>query len=576
MRTAVRCLIVILIFWLADKAIAYQADEPLTAELVITGGKVVTMDDAMPVTEAIAVRGNRILDVGSKQEISRWIGPKTQHLALSSGQIVIPGLIEGHGHYVGFGESLMILDLASAESYDAIVAQVAAAAETASPGEWILGRGWHQSKWTTLPQPNFDGYPTHDALSAASPRNPVLLTHASGHMSLANAYAMQIAGVDSSTQDPNGGEILRRENGIPTGVFRETAMQFVSNAFGRDQRNQTPEQRLQRLRLAIQIAGQQCLRHGVTSFQDAGTSFNVLSVIQSMALRDELPVRLWVMVRDDIDRLESRLPRAKMIGFADDFLTVRAIKVSLDGALGPHGAWLLDPYDDLPTSTGLNTIDLDVVERTAQLAIKSDFQLCVHAIGDRANRETLDLFERVFQMQPSAMQRRWRIEHAQHLHPDDIPRFAQLGVIASMQGIHCTSDAVFVLQRLGQRRSQTGAYMWRNLLDSGAILCNGSDVPVEPIHPIASFYASVTRKLKNGTEFFPEQKMTRLEALRSYTINAAYAAFEESIKGSLVPGKLADLVVLDRDILECPEESILESQVLFTILGGKIVYSAEP
>jgi len=246
--------------------------------------------------------------------------------------------------------------------------------------------------------------------------------------------------------------------------------------------------------------------------------------------------------------------------------------VTLDGALGAHGAWLLEPYDDLPLSTGLNTVPLASLRQTADLAAKNNFQLCVHAIGDKANREALNAFEDAFRSHPTKESRRWRIEHAQHLHPDDIGRFAKLGIIASMQGIHCTSDAGYVAKRLGLRRAEEGAYVWQSLLKTGAVICNGTDVPVEDINPIKSFYASVTRKLPNGATFFGDQKMTREQALKSYTIHAAYAAFEEEIKGSLTPGKLADIVVLSRDIMTIPEDQILGTEVVLTIVGGRVMY----
>ena len=300
---------------------------------------------------------------------------------------------------------------------------------------------------------------------------------------------------------------------------------------------------------------------------------STVELLKSLAASDQLPVRLWVMIRDNNDRMRGRLPAYKMIGFGNNRLTCRALKRSIDGALGPHGAWLLAPYSDLPTSSGLNTATVESVSETAELAVKNGFQMCIHAIGDRANREVLDIFEQKFRNYPSATNRRWRVEHAQHLHPDDIARFGKLGVIASMQAVHCTSDAVFVPKRLGMKRSKEGAYVWKSLMKSGAIVTNGTDAPVESIDPFASLYASVTRKLADGVTFFPEQAMTREEALRSYTIDCAYAAFEENLKGSLVVGKLADVVVLSHNLIDCPDEDILKTKVEMTILGGKIAYT---
>jgi predicted amidohydrolase YtcJ len=279
------------------------------------------------------------------------------------------------------------------------------------------------------------------------------------------------------------------------------------------------------------------------------------------------------MIRDNNDRMSLLLPRYKMVGYGNDFLTVRALKRSIDGALGPHGAWLLAPYSDMPTSSGLNTAEVSSVTRTAELALQYDFQMCVHAIGDRANREVLDIYEQLIKSSPSAIPKRWRVEHAQHLHPDDIPRFAELDVIASMQGVHCTSDAVFVPKRLGMKRSKEGAYVWQSLLKSGALVTNGTDAPVEDVNPIPSYYATVTRQLADGVTFFPEECLTREQALRSYTIDCAYAAFEETQKGSLVPGKFADIVVLSNDLLKCNDEEIKNTEVIHTIVGGKIKYS---
>lgn len=546
-----------------------------TADLVLRNGKIVTLDERQPVVQALAVRGDRIAAIGSDADLASWIGSQTKVLDLA-GRLAIPGFIEGHGHFVGLGQSKMVLDLRAARTWEDIIRQVAEAAAKAPAGEWIVGGGWHQEKWLARPEPHVQGYPTHDRLSAATPRNPVLLTHASGHMSFANALAMRLAGITAQTANPPGGEILRDAQGNPTGAFRETAQELLSRAYAQAARARSPQEQARDLHTAIRLAQEECLAKGVTSFQDAGSSFDVIDTFKALADQGKLQVRLWVMVREGNAQLAKRLAAYRLIGHGNQYLTVRGIKRSLDGALGPHGAWLLEPYDDLPTSTGLNLISVASLRETAELALKHDFQLCVHAIGDRANRETLNVFEEVFRENPSKASRRWRIEHAQHLHPDDIPRFGKLGVIASMQGNHCTSDAVFVLQRLGHRRAAQGAYVWQSLMRSGAIVTNGTDAPVEDLNPIGSFYASVTRRLPDGREFFPEQKMTREQALRSYTTLAAYAAFEEDLKGTLTPGKLADVVVLSQDILTVPEDQILTARVVWTIVGGKVVHERRP
>jgi predicted amidohydrolase YtcJ len=279
------------------------------------------------------------------------------------------------------------------------------------------------------------------------------------------------------------------------------------------------------------------------------------------------------MVRAGVGELSKKLPAYRTIGHAGNHLTVRAIKLSLDGALGSRGAWLLAPYSDLPSSTGLNTVPVEQARETARLALQHGYQFCVHAIGDRANRETLDIFEQSYRSS-SSKDLRWRVEHAQHLSLDDIPRFGRLGVIAAMQGVHCTSDAPFVPARLGDRRAEEGAYVWQKLMQSGAVVTNGTDAPVEDVDPIASYYASVTRRLSGGKTFYPDQKMTRMEALASYTRRAAYSAFEEDLKGTLAPGMLADITVLTKDITTVPDEEIRSARVAYTVVGGRVAYDA--
>jgi predicted amidohydrolase YtcJ len=541
------------------------------ATLVLRNGKIVTVDERLPLGQAIAVRGDRILAVGSNDEIQRYITSSTQVIDLA-GKLAIPGFIEGHGHFLGIGQAKMILDLMNVKTWDEIVIRVKEAAAKAKPGEWILGRGWHQEKWEKVPQPNVEGFPTHASLSAVSPHNPVLLTHASGHAGFANAKALELAGITSKTPDPKGGEILKDPNGNPTGLLRETAQDLVRAVYRASRAGMSQSEIEAEVRRQAELAAQECLSKGITSFQDAGSSFSVIDVLRKLADEGNLPMRLWVMIRANNQELARNLARYKMIGYGNNHLTVRAIKWSIDGALGPRGAWLLEPYSDLPTSTGLNTASIEDVTESARLALEHGYQLCVHAIGDRANREVLNIFEKVFSAHPDTKNVRWRIEHAQHLHPDDIPRFGKLGVIASMQGVHCTSDAVFVPARLGPKRSEEGAYVWQKLMKSGAIVTNGTDAPVEDVSPIASFYASVTRRLADGSTFYPDQRMTREEALKSYTLNCAYAAFEEDLKGSLTPGKLADITILSKDILTIPEEEILTTEVVYTIVGGKIAY----
>lgn len=544
------------------------------ADLVLTNGKIVTMDEVRPVAHALAVRGDRIVAVGESKKIRAYIGEATKVIDLGE-MLAIPGFIDSHGHFSGVGEAKMILDLTKAKSWEEVVALVGEAAKKAQPGEWIKGRGWHQEKWDKAPQPGIHGLPFHHELSRVTPDNPVLLEHASGHSCLANAKAMELAGVTSKTADPPGGEIIKDAQGNPIGAFLEAAQGLVGRAqWGREMKR-TPEERAAREKQVIELAVEECLSKGITTFCDAGASFSTVDMYRALAEEGKLGVRLWVMMNEDNESLKGRLAQYKIIGAGENHLTVRAIKRFLDGALGAHGAWLLEPYSDLPSSVGLNATPIEVMKETARLAIENGFQLCTHAIGDRANREILNIYEEAFAAHPEKKDLRWRIEHAQHLHPDDIPRFGNLGVIAAVQGIHCTSDGPWVPKRLGEKRSQEGAYVWRDLIKTGAVISNGTDAPVEDVDPVACFYASVTRKTKDGTFFFPGQRLNRDEALRSYTLNGAYAAFQEDLIGSLTPGKLADITVLSRDIMTIPEEEILTASVLYTIVGGKVLYKRE-
>ena len=544
-----------------------QAVEP--ADLVLVNGRIVTVDDGLPEASWIAVRGDRIAALGTDPKgYERLVGDATETIDLA-GALAVPGLIESHGHFTSLGASKLVLDLTKARSFDDIVALVAEAVAAAQPGEWILGRGWHQDKWDRVPEPNVAGLPFHDALSRVSPANPVLLTHASGHSSLANAKAMELSGISATTSDPAGGQVVRDARGRAIGAFVETAQGLVRYRAAHDG---SPEEARARLRKQIELASRECLVHGVTTFHDAGSSFATIDLYKAMAEEGALPVRLYVMLSADSKALAARGLDYRMIGAVDNHLTVRAVKRLIDGALGAHGAWLLEPYADLPASTGLNTEALDEMRATAAFAIENGFQLATHAIGDRGNRETLDIYEEAFKARPDKTDLRWRVEHAQHLDPADIPRFAALGVIPAMQAIHCTSDAPWVFKRLGAERAEKGAYVWRKLMDAGSFIPNGTDVPVEPIAPMSCFFAAVTRRLADGSTFFPDQRMTREEALRSYTINGARAGFEESLKGSLTPGKLADIAVLSRDILTCPEDDIPGTEVLYTVVGGKVLY----
>lgn len=536
------------------------------ADLVLRNGKVVTVDDAVPEGEAVAVKDGRILAVGSEEEIEGYVGRGTEVIDLR-GRLAVPGFIDSHAHFLGIGESTRQLDLTTVESWGEIVEMVAAAVDEAGPGALIRGRGWHQEKWQRPPRPSIEGLPLHHALSDVSPENPVVLTHASGHATFANRRAMQMAGITHTTPDPPGGEIVRDGERNPTGVFRETASGLLAPAY---EGASSPDPR----QLA-RLADREVLSRGITSLHDAGVDFRTVDLYREMVDAGELGVRLYVMLSAPNEALEERIDDYRLVGHGDHHLTVRSVKRLIDGALGAHGAWLLEPYEDLEGHVGLNTTPVELIEETARIAAEHDLQLAIHAIGERANREVLDLYERTFEAYPGKTDWRWRDEHAQHLHPDDVSRFGELGVVAAMQGIHCTSDAPYVLQRLGEERAAEGAYVWRDLMEAGVVISNGTDAPVERVDPIPSFHASVTRRLPDGTAFFPEQRMNRIEALRSYTINGAYAAFEEDLKGSLTPGKLADITVLSKDILTVPEEEIPTTEIVYTIVGGEVKYARD-
>jgi hypothetical protein len=487
------------------------------------------------------------------------------------GRLAIPGFIEGHGHYMSLGESKTILDLTTVTSWDEIVAMVERAVAETEPGEWIRGRGWHQEKWIKPPSPAVDGSPVHTGLSAVSPDNPVVLGHASGHAAFANARALELAGLGSGSENPPGGELVRDAEGQLTGLLREKAQSAVRQAYARSQEERSPEEVEAERRRWIELAGQESLSKGITSFQDAGSSFDTIGLFKDLEEEGSLPVRLYVMVRGESnEEMDNRLADFFMPADGNDFLTVRSIKRQIDGALGAHGAWLLEPYTDMPESVGLVLEPEDEIRRTAEIAIEHGFQVNTHAIGDRANRRVLDIYQEVFEAKGSPGDLRWRVEHAQHLDPADVGRFAELGVIAAMQGIHCTSDGPWVPERLGDERAESGSYLWRSLIDSGAVVTNGTDVPVEDIDPLAGFHASVSRAMVNGELFYPEQRMTHEEALKSYTLDNAYAAFEEDLKGSLVEGKLADITVLSKDIMTIPVEEIPTARVDLTIVGGEV------
>ncbi len=554
------------VFLICALIILFSCTPREEVDLILSNGKVYTGDENNTKAETVVVNDGSIVYVGPASGAKKYDGRSID----LDGKTVIPGLIEGHAHIMGMGYALLNVDLREAQSYEEVVEMVAKRAETTPEGQWILGRGWHQDKWETKPEDMLRGFPTHDLLSERVPNHPVWLRHASGHAALGNAKAMEIAGINENSNQPDGGEIFKGLDRKPTGIFNETAQGLI----GRVVPDNSKETDTQALKLALE----ECFRNGIVGFHNAGSGPDHINLFKEFAEKNELKLRLYVMLngRDSV-LLDEYFSNGIEENLFNNQLTVRSVKLYADGALGSRGAWLIEEYSDAPGVHGHNVMPMEAIEDITARAYKAGFQVCIHAIGDRANKEVLDIYERTFNLYPEGAPKepRFRIEHAQHFHPDDIPRFAELGVIPAMQAIHMSSDRPWAINRLGKERIEWGAYMWQTLLQSGAKIVNGTDAPVEPINPLASFYASVSRRTLKGTPdggFEPAEKMTREQALRSYTLDAAYGAFLEDQTGSLEVGKWADITILDKDIMTIDEEEILSTSVEMTIIGGEIVY----
>jgi predicted amidohydrolase YtcJ len=538
-----------------------------SADLVLTNGRIYTVDDAHPRVTALAVRGGRVLFVGSDVEAKALVGSSTRVIDLH-GATVIPGITDAHAHLLGLGNMLQRVNLAGSTSYDEVIARVKAWAKGVKPGEWIQGRGWDQNRWPTRE------FPTHEALSRAFPNNPVVLTRIDGHALLANARAMELARATAATPDPAGGRIIRLASGAPSGVFVDNAQSLVGRAIPAPTRDNT--------RKAILAAIAEANRWGLTGIHDPGENAETIGIYEELARAGNYNLRNYVMLSDPGEPGSPAalnnpyIKRGPQSALYDGHLWIRALKLYADGALGSRGAALLAPYSDEPGNSGLLVSRPEHIEAWAELALRRGFQVNVHAIGDRGNRIVLDAFDSALRKIPRA-NHRFRIEHAQVLSPQDIPRFARLGVIPSMQATHQTSDMRWAEARVGAQRIR-GAYAWRSLLNTGVVIPNGTDFPVEEVNPLLTFHAAVTRQDPTNWPaggWYPEQKMTREEALQSMTIWPAYAGFQESMLGSLTPGKYADFVVLDRDIMQVPDTQILSTRVVSTWIGGKRVYEAK-
>ncbi len=548
-------LLAVMLGWFAAAAAAQRAP----ADLVLLNARIYTADPNRPVAEALAVREGRLVFVGSTRGALALAGPRTERLD-GTGRTVIPGMVDAHAHLLNLGQALRIVDLVGTRSFDEVIARVRERAATTPRGEWIRGRGWDQNDWADT------RFPVHDALSRAVPDHPVFLTRVDGHAVVVNAKALELAGLTpAGPPDPPGGRVIRDTVGRPTGVLVDRATDLVS----RHMIGASPAE----LRTRALAAIAEAQRWGLTGIHDAGVGPAEIAVYEELARENRYGLRNYVMLRGDDSTLARYFRLGPQLGLHGGRLWVRSIKISADGALGSRGAALLEPYADEPGNTGLLTADPERIRRVAVLALRGGFQLNVHAIGDRANRLVLDAFEAALREVPTA-DHRFRIEHAQHLHYLDLPRFAALDVIPSMQGSHQTSDMYWVPNRIGWSRAQ-GAYAWRSLLNTGVVIPNGSDFPVEAVNPLISFHAFVTRQDGSGYPaggWFPAQRTTREEALLSVTLWPAYAAFMEGETGSLTAGKYADFVVLDRDIMTVAAREILDAAVVMTVLGGRTVY----
>lgn len=527
--------------------------------MIFVNGNIFTADDSIPFASAIAVKSHNIIAVGETDLILNYKTDQTTVIDLG-GKFAMPGLHEGHAHFLSLGKSLNNLQLQNARNWDEIVLLASHFAEKIDSGAWIEGRGWHQDKWDKPVHPSVNSYPYHDQLSSFTSKNPVVLIHASGHGLIANQMAMDIAGISKESVAPAGGRIVKDDRGQITGVFEENAMELITRPLREFQKKTYQE----KIKVYAQSATEEALKYGITSFQDAGVTLEELNALYLIFQEGKQKIKLSFMHFDNYPEIMRTIDQIPFHSSNEDMFSCKSIKLYIDGALGSYGAWLLSPYADNPQSTGQNTMTISSIDSVAKICFDRKLQLCTHAIGDRANREVLNIFRSY--PNPNL---RWRIEHAQHIDPSDIPRFAEQNIIASIQAIHCTSDAPFVSKRLGIQRAKETSYKWRSLLDHHARLANGTDAPVESINPFECIYASVTRRrLDNDLVFFPEESMTRVEALKSYTIWNSYASFHEKRTGSLIPGKSADIIVLDRDLLHCKEADIPGTQVLSVYLNG--------
>lgn len=540
-----------------DKPAQFNPRPP--ADLVILNGAVWTVDPARPKAEAIAVTGERIAAVGSNAEIRKWIGPQTRTLDALGGS-VLPGFIDAHVHFSSGGFDLSNVQLRNATTPEEFARRIAEFARSRPRGEWMQGGTWDHELWGGAPLPH------RNWIDAATPEHPVLVSRYDGHMALANSLALKLAGITRETPTPAGGEIVKDASGEPTGLLKDAAMDLVSRVI--------PPPSEEQLTRAIQAALAEAARFGVTGVHDMGTSAAELRVYQKLASRGELTTRILAVT--PIEQWEAPARTGIMAGFGNDWLRTGALKGFADGSLGSTTALFFEPYNDAPHTSGLPAAMMFPEGNMLKMALGADaagLQLCIHAIGDKAIHGIFQVYDAV-RKRNGERPRRWRIEHAQHIHPGDFASFARLGVIASMQPYHAIDDGRWAEKRIGHERGK-GTYAFRTLLDKGARLAFGSDWTVAPLDPLTGIYAAVTRRTlddKNPGGWYPEQKITLAEAIEAYTMGSAYAEGSEALKGSLTPGKLADVVVLDRDLFRSAPEKLNAARVVITIVGGMEIY----
>jgi predicted amidohydrolase YtcJ len=552
---------------LNDGAASGQKQKPEPeADIVFKNGNIYTANDDKPKAEAVAAKYGKVVFVGSNAEVKKYEGKGVKVIDLK-GATVVPGLEDSHYHFSGVGFREMNLNLEGTTSLEDFLAKVKARVDKAKPGEWVTGRGWIETFWK--PQV----FPTRWDLDKIAPNNPVFLTRADGHGAVANSAALKIAGVDRDTESPFGGEIMKdKKTGEPNGMLLDRAQPLVTS--------HVPSTTSADLEQALILADKRSLSLGWTQIQDPGVSWDQIEVMKKLLSEKKLRIRLYEAIRGPGADAQRLLREGPTVGLYDGHLTIRAIKVVIDGALGSKGAALLEPYADYDTAGFLTQKEEEVLPML-QDALRKGIQVEVHAIGDRANRTILDWYEKAFNETPMIERQdrsdpRWRVEHAQIVHPDDIPRFAKLKIIPSMQPSHAIGDLHFAVSRLGLKRLE-GAYAWQTFLKQGNIIAGGSDAPVERGEPMIEFYAAVARKDQKGYSgegWHPEQAVTREQALKMFTIWPAFAAFEEKSKGSIEVGKFADLTALSADIMKIPEMEILKTRCVMTVINGEVVWEA--